>query len=107
MVGEIRGVWSAQDYPPVADGVISRHGSDHMALLVNGLFNASVSKPAAPLGSEHECGQQVPFIVQSLNVSDGLLSMLGELCEETTSAQTVDANKGGKKHKRRKTQSIG
>ena len=62
--------------PRVGDaltGVVRRQGTDHTALLVHGMFSAAVS--SARGRSE---GEAVRFIVRSLQVTDGLMSIVGE-----------------------------
>ena len=61
------------------DGVFTRLGSDHWALLVHGIFNASIERP--PDRPEPAVADRLAFIVTSLNVTDGLLGIVGELVE--------------------------
>jgi len=53
-------------------------GNDYLALLVHGVFLAAVSKPAE--GSVASPGDTLSFVVRSIEVADGMLSMKGELC---------------------------
>ena len=47
-----------------------------MALLVHGLFNATVFAAAGAAG--RAAGSRVRFVVRELQVADGLLSMIGD-----------------------------
>ena len=59
------------------DGELVRVGADgHMALLVHGLFNATVFAAAGAAG--RAAGSRVRFVVRELQVADGLLSMIGD-----------------------------
>lgn len=63
-----------------AVGVVTRLASDHVALLVHGAFNASIRTPQdhhSSAASGFAIGERVGFVVQSITVADGLLSMLG------------------------------
>mmetsp|Transcript_13132 Transcript_13132/g.19786 ORF Transcript_13132/g.19786 Transcript_13132/m.19786 type:complete len:171 (+) Transcript_13132:15-527(+) len=63
-------------------GVVTRMSGDHVALLVHGAFNASIIKQSdvsADAATKLVVGQQVHFVLKSITVADGLLSMLGEL----------------------------
>ena len=59
------------------DGELVRVGADgHMALLVHGLFNATVFAAAGAAG--RAAGSRIRFVVRELQVADGLLSMIGD-----------------------------
>lgn len=68
-------------------GVVTRLGQDHVALLVHGQFNASIRlgdlAPEVRRGAELALGAEIAFVVSKCVVADGLLSLLGELCEIT------------------------
>ena len=70
---------STQIITSCVDGVFTRLGSDHWALLVHGIFNASIERP--PDRPEPAVADRMAFIVTSLNVTDGLLGIVGELAE--------------------------
>ena len=62
--------------PRVGDaltGVVRRQGTDHTALLVHGMFSAAVSS-----ARERSEGEAIRFVVRSLQVTDGLMSIVGE-----------------------------
>jgi len=61
------------------DGVVTRIGSDHMALLVHGLFNVSIGNTQTPGGRAHKVGETITFTVVNLSVVDSFLSLVGEL----------------------------
>ena len=61
-------------------GALIRKGSDHLALLVYGAIHATIPDP--PQEQVWEAGQMVPFVVRSMYVSDGLLSILGQIGHE-------------------------
>ena len=54
-------------------GVVRRQGTDHTALLVHGMFSAAVSS-----ARERSEGEAIRFVVRSLQVTDGLMSIVGE-----------------------------
>lgn len=62
-------------------GIVSRLASDHTALLVHGAFNASISQRQHGVGMTFEIGQRVRFVILSITIADGLLSMLGDAIE--------------------------
>ena len=58
--------------------MLTRVGNDFLALLVHGVFLASVPKPAEESAAV-QIGDTLPFCVRSIEVSDGMLSLKGEL----------------------------
>ena len=69
----------------VVQGTVSRLGQDHVALLVLGIFNASVpheqpGQQPSPRPSLRP-GDKAVFIVRSLMRGSGLISMVGEFLE--------------------------
>lgn len=101
---EVRLLVFAPEIGQELDGKVARHGSDHLALLVHGLINVTIPQqtatnpdaatggaadgqpaggsatggPAAPL-SLPAVGESVRFVVRAIHVSDGLLTVLGEV----------------------------
>eukprot|EP00316_Scyphosphaera_apsteinii_P017259 CAMPEP_0119320990 /NCGR_PEP_ID=MMETSP1333-20130426/54071_1 /TAXON_ID=418940 /ORGANISM="Scyphosphaera apsteinii, Strain RCC1455" /LENGTH=187 /DNA_ID=CAMNT_0007327839 /DNA_START=77 /DNA_END=640 /DNA_ORIENTATION=+ len=81
----------------VLEGEITRLGKDHIALLVHGVFNASISIPAAKRTAEarrnagHEVGDRIVFTVDSIHVADGLLSMKGSTIHSVSSSSKLAA----------------
>ena len=73
----------------VVQGTVSRLGQDHVALLVLGIFNASVphEQPGQQPGQQPSPrpslrpGDKAVFIVRSLMRGSGLISMVGEFLE--------------------------
>ncbi len=63
------------------EATVSRIGSDHLALLILGVFNASVPLPTGGGRSVPRPDEKVQFIVSSVRHADGLLSVHGDLCE--------------------------
>ena len=59
------------------DGVLLRRGTDHLALLVYGTVHATIPDP--PNDLDLGDGGTVRFTVRCVHVTDGLLSMLGQL----------------------------
>ena len=94
---QFKATYFAPKVGDVIDGTVSRVGGDHIAILVNGVFNASI---ALPLGWDPSHPSVKPddaarFVVRSVHQANGLLTMHGEL----TSATGSDA---GSKRKRKK-----
>mmetsp|Transcript_42332 Transcript_42332/g.92785 ORF Transcript_42332/g.92785 Transcript_42332/m.92785 type:complete len:186 (-) Transcript_42332:117-674(-) len=78
--------------PTVGDkleAVVTRHGRDHLALLVYGLFNASTSARKIPRSVKYVPGQTVIFAVDSLKIHGRILSLEGHLCEGPAVAATT------------------
>ena len=65
----------------VIEGTVSRIGGDHIALLVLGVFNASIARPAGWDSAKPSVkpDDKARFAVQTLHNSNGLLTMHGEL----------------------------
>ena len=62
--------------PRVGDvllGVVRRQGTDHTALLVHGMFSAAVAST-----KQRAEGKLLRFVVRSLQVTDGMLSLVGD-----------------------------
>jgi len=82
-------------------GTVTRLAADHVALLVHGAFNASITKqPGRSNGSLDALatGQKVEFVPKSVTVADGLLSMQGELSDANAiaEAESEEATKSNK-----------
>lgn len=65
----------------VIEGKVSRVGGDHIAILVLGVFNASVAQPAGwdPARPSVNPDDSAQFVVRSVHQANGLLTMHGEL----------------------------
>jgi hypothetical protein len=74
------------------EATVSRVGSDHLALLILGVFNASVPLPAGPDAAKLKPDDTVELWVRGLRHADGMLSVQGELCGAAAA--------GGKKRRR-------
>ena len=57
----------------VLNGVVRRQGTDHTALLVHGMFSAAVAST-----KQRTEGKLLRFVVRSLQVTDGMLSLVGD-----------------------------
>ena len=66
------------------DATVSRIGSDHISLLVLGMFNASVAHQDGAPPTTVQPDEKVVFIVRSITHTNGLLSMHGELANPGT-----------------------
>ena len=88
------------------DGELVRIGADgHMALLVHGLFNATVFAAGGAVG--REAGSRVRFVVRELQVADGLLCMIGDEAgapprKRDRAAAAGDDDGSAKKQKRKR-----
>ena len=71
-----------------------------MALLVHGLFNATVFAAAGAAG--RAAGSCVRFVVRELQVADGLLSMIGDEAGGGGGKRGGDDGGAGSKKKKRK-----
>jgi len=90
---EARVLVFAPEIGQTLEAAVARHGSDHLALLVHGLINVTIPHahavdsggpptPGVNAGIDPPAvGATVRFIVRALHVSDGLLTVLGELAE--------------------------
>ena len=70
--------------PKVGDyleGTVSRIGSDHIALLVLGVFNASVAHPTGSRRGSLKQDDKAVFTVRNVTHANGLVSLHGELAE--------------------------
>ena len=65
-----------------ADGVLTKVGNDFLAVLVHGMFNATVTKPSEASTNSLEAGQTLKFRVRSLDVADSLLCIQGDMRSE-------------------------
>lgn len=97
--------WAATQPPcvPRAAGVLTKVGSDYLALLIHGTFNASIARPGGWSASALQLGREISFVVRSLSVADGLLSILGDVdSSDGPAAEGCDAadKRGGGREKR-------
>ena len=60
-------------------GVLTKVGSDYLALLIHGTFNASIARPSGWSAGDLQLGREISFVVRSLSVADGLLSIMGDV----------------------------
>ena len=68
----------------VLTGVVRRQGTDHAALLVHGMFSAAVAGTRPRVE-----GEKLHFVIRSLQVTDGMLSLVGE---PSTAAHSAPAD---------------
>uniref|UniRef100_A0A7S0J9G8 RPA43 OB domain-containing protein n=1 Tax=Calcidiscus leptoporus TaxID=127549 RepID=A0A7S0J9G8_9EUKA len=84
------------------DGVVTRIGSDHMGLLVYGLFNVSIGNPQTPGRRPYKVGKTVTFKVASLSVVDGFLSIVGDLSDGRSDVQGQPPGRAGEQHQQQR-----
>ena len=83
----VRVEFEAKFFSPKVDnviqGTVSRIGHDHIALLVMGVFNATVPLPAGwdPDSPSLQPDQSALFVVNAVKNNNGLLTMTGELTD--------------------------
>ena len=73
----------------ILEGSVSRIGSDHVALLVLGIFNAAVAHPPAPLAAPLRQDDTAKLIVRSITHAHGLLSMHGDFVQSSSNGQSA------------------
>lgn len=76
----------------VLEGVVSRVGTDHVALLVLGVFNGSIPPPPH---RQLENDETVNFTVRRVHHSNGLLTMHGEFSESAVRVQGGSSSSSG------------
>jgi len=74
----------------VIEGIVSRIGHDHIALLVMEIFNGSVSLPAGwdPTQPSVKVDEPCTFVVREVRHTNGLISMHGELGDGAAKARS-------------------
>ena len=81
--------------------MLTKVGSDYLALLIHGTFNASIARPSGWSAGELQLGREISFVVRSLSVADGLLSMLGDVHTSAEHDGAADERGSGGREKKR------
>ena len=95
-----RPVLHERSLAPRAAGVLTKVGSDYLALLIHGTFNASIARPSGWSAGELQLGRDISFVVRSLSVADGLLSILGDVHTSAEHDGAADERGSGGRQKR-------
>ena len=80
--------------------MLTKVGSDYLALLIHGTFNASIARPSGWSAGELQLGREISFVVRSLSVADGLLSILGDVHTSAEHDGAADERGSGGRQKR-------
>jgi hypothetical protein len=78
---QFKATYFAPKVGDIIDGTVSRIGGDHIAILVSGVFNASIALPSGwdPSRPSVKPDDVARFVVRSVHQANGLLTMHGEL----------------------------
>lgn len=81
-------------------GTVNKKSPNHVGCLVHQCFNASIHRPhnynGEWKGTELQIGEEFVFVVTKIFVHNGVMSLRGNLCDESFNIKTKSAAKGKK-----------